>query len=108
MNGRLFQVTPTGEIVWEYINPYFADSALGEWRVVHTNRVYRAQPVPYDWVPEATPHSEKAVAEIYPARLSSMYRCLHSGSVAPKGATGARRLFLQLVIPAKRGGFINR
>ena len=22
MNGRIFQVTPSGEIVWEYINPY--------------------------------------------------------------------------------------
>lgn len=23
--GRLFEVTPAGEIVWEYINPYFSD-----------------------------------------------------------------------------------
>jgi hypothetical protein len=60
---------PKGDIVWEFINPYFADSALGEGRVVHTNWVYRAQPVPYDWIPEGTPHSEKAVAEIDPAQF---------------------------------------
>lgn len=23
--GRLFEVTPTGDIVWEYVNPYFSD-----------------------------------------------------------------------------------
>jgi hypothetical protein len=26
-----------------------------------SNYVYRAQPVPYDWVPGGTPHAEKAV-----------------------------------------------
>jgi hypothetical protein len=69
MNGRLFQVTPKGEIVWEYINPYFADSFLGEGRPAHTNWVYRAQPVAYDWIPEGTPHSEKAVTELDPAQF---------------------------------------
>jgi hypothetical protein len=69
MNGRIFQVTPKGDIVWEFINPYFADSALGEGHVVHTNWVYRAQPVPYEWIPEGTPHSEKAVTEIDPAQF---------------------------------------
>jgi len=28
---------------------------------VLNNWVYRAQPVPYDWVPAGTPHSEQAV-----------------------------------------------
>jgi hypothetical protein len=69
MNGRLFQVTPKGEIVWEYINPYFADSFLGEGRAAHTNWVYRAQPVAYDWIPDGTPHSEKAVIELDPAQF---------------------------------------
>jgi hypothetical protein len=63
MNGRLFQVTPDGDIVWEYVNPYF-----GKW-VDHnvesggnlSNWVFRAQPIPYDWVPEDTPRSEAAV-----------------------------------------------
>ena len=63
-NGRFFQVTPEGEIVWEYISPYFARMPLAEGKPVSTNFVYRAQPVPYDWVPEGTPHSEKAVRAV--------------------------------------------
>jgi hypothetical protein len=60
MNGRLFQVTPQGEIVWEYVSPFYGDSATGGGgRQVRTNWVYRAQPVPYDWAPAGTPHSER-------------------------------------------------
>jgi hypothetical protein len=61
MNGRLFQVTPQGEIVWEYVNPYFARESLGGGPDVDTNWVFRGQPVPYDWVPSGTPHTEKPV-----------------------------------------------
>ena len=50
MRGRIFQVTPNGEIVWEYVNPHFGKVALGE-REITTNFIYRAQPVPYEWVP---------------------------------------------------------
>jgi hypothetical protein len=60
MNGRFFQVTPAGEIVWEYINPHFTHSNDGGGRLL-SNQVYRAQLVPYDWVPESTPHSERPV-----------------------------------------------
>lgn len=63
MHGRIFQVTYEGEIVWEYVNPHF-----GEWADHDTdsggnltNWIYRAQPVPYNWVPDGTPRSEKAV-----------------------------------------------
>jgi hypothetical protein len=63
MNGRFFQVTPTGEIVWEYVSPYFGSSVptVGGGPSVSSNSVYRAQPVPYDWVPRNTPHEEHAV-----------------------------------------------
>ncbi len=62
MNGRFFQVTPSGEIVWEYVSPYFAKTAAaGAGHPVTSNWVYRAQPVPYDWVPGNTSRSEKAV-----------------------------------------------
>jgi len=64
MNGRIFQVTPKGEIVWEYVNPYFARQTLGEGRLVSTNWVFRAQPVPYDWVPAGTSHTEKPVRAV--------------------------------------------
>jgi hypothetical protein len=62
MHGRFFQVTPQGEIVWEYVNPYFAKSPVGGVKgAVTTNWTYRAQPVPYEWVPAGTPRSELAV-----------------------------------------------
>jgi Arylsulfotransferase (ASST) len=63
MHGRLFQVTEKGEIVWEYVNPHF-----GRWTDHDTesggslsNYVFRAQPIPYSWVPPATPRSERPV-----------------------------------------------
>lgn len=61
MTGRIFQVTPTGEIVWEYVNPYYGRQKTGQDQEIGTNWVFRAQPVPYDWVPAGTPHSETAV-----------------------------------------------
>ena len=57
MNGRFIQITPKGEIVWEYVSPY-----VGPQPRLVTNQVYRAQPVPYDWAPDGTPHAETAVA----------------------------------------------
>lgn len=62
-DGRFFQVTPSGEIVWEYVNPYFGRQTLAEGRQTWTNWVFRAQPVPYDWVPAGTPHEERPVKE---------------------------------------------
>ena len=61
--GRFFQVTPAGDIVWEYINPYprrAKDAETGRATVNYS--VYRAQPVPYEWAPEGAPHAETAVA----------------------------------------------
>ncbi|PWB88404.1 ArsR family transcriptional regulator [Methylocystis sp. MitZ-2018] len=61
--GRFFQVTPEGDIVWEYLNPYprrGKDAETG--RPTRNYSVYRAQPVPYDWAPERTPHAETAIA----------------------------------------------
>ncbi|WP_196783671.1 aryl-sulfate sulfotransferase [Flavobacterium hydrophilum] len=64
MNGRIFQVTPAGEIVWEYVNPFFKETTLSGTQTIKTNWVFRAQPVPYDWVPEGTPRSEKGLEPI--------------------------------------------
>jgi outer membrane protein assembly factor BamB len=67
MNGRFFQVSPAGEIVWEYVSPYFAETAAGgAAHPVRSNWVYRAQPVPYDWVPDGTPHGELPVTPLAP------------------------------------------
>jgi hypothetical protein len=63
MNGRFFQISPAGEIVWEYVSPYFGPQPFGPaGKKVQSNVVYRAQPVPYDWTPPGTPHGERAVA----------------------------------------------
>jgi hypothetical protein len=55
-------VTPTGEIVWEYVNPYprrSKDAESGKTTVSYG--VYRAEPVAYDWAPAGTPHAEISV-----------------------------------------------
>ena len=63
-------MTPDGEIVWEYINPNFVGpEETGGERVnlvtwMHQgkrNWMYRAQPIPYDWVPDGTPRTEVPV-----------------------------------------------
>jgi hypothetical protein len=69
MNGRFFQVTPRGEIVWEYVSPFFGKENFGPGGSdVEANAVYRAQPVPYDWVPAGAPHQERPVV---PPNLST-------------------------------------
>jgi len=42
-NGRLFEVTKEGKIVWEYMFPMFAGAQS-------TNSVYRGYRLPYDWI----------------------------------------------------------
>ena len=53
-DGRIFEVTPAGEIVWEYVSPYFTPNGM-------TNRVYRAYRLPYDWIPQLERPAERAV-----------------------------------------------
>jgi len=59
-HGRVFQVTPAGEIVWEYVAPSH----------VHSGNICRARPVPYDFAPQlaALPKSEIAVTPAYAGR----------------------------------------
>jgi hypothetical protein len=63
MRGRLFQVTTSGEIVWEYLSPFEGPAVAGEPevqiptvpgvdRLSLTRLIYRAQAVPYEWVPQ--------------------------------------------------------
>lgn len=54
-DGRIFEVTPAGEIVWEYVSPYFAE------REAPSNAVYRAYRLPYAWVPQLDRPEEHAV-----------------------------------------------
>jgi hypothetical protein len=63
IDGRFFQVTPSGRIVWEYVSPYRGMAPLKPLffhAKATSNWVYRCQAVPYDWVPP-TPHTETPV-----------------------------------------------
>lgn len=66
MQGRLFQVTASGDVAWDYHSPYTGFGVAGEPEVKHprvagvdrltsTSLVYRAQAVPFDWTPVGTP-----------------------------------------------------
>ena len=61
-DGRLFEVTSEGEIVWEYMSPYFdTGPAERDPKAVATNRIFRAYRFPYDWVPQLEKPTERAV-----------------------------------------------
>jgi hypothetical protein len=53
-DGRMFEVTPKGETVWEYINPYYQAKE-------NFNMVYRCYRVPYDYVPQLKAPKEEAI-----------------------------------------------
>jgi Arylsulfotransferase (ASST) len=72
MHGRIFQVTRTGRVVWEYLTPYEDYAVAGEPevkvptvdgvdRATLTRTIHRAQAVPFDWVPAGTPRSSEPV-----------------------------------------------
>jgi hypothetical protein len=56
-SGRIIEVTPEQETVWEYISPY-------EHRMLKISLLYRAYRVPYAWAPQAEKPVEKAVPRI--------------------------------------------
>jgi hypothetical protein len=47
MNGRIFQITPDGTIVWEYVTPYVSKGSM-DGKPFNSSLTYRAQAVPYD------------------------------------------------------------
>lgn len=55
--GRIIEVTPDHEIVWEYISPYWGS-------LMRINMVYRAYRVPYEWVPQIDPPKEVPIEPI--------------------------------------------
>ncbi len=59
-DGRLIEVTPDHEIVWEFVNPYM-DTILGEYK---QNMIYRAYRAPYEWVPQLEKPEEHSVEPI--------------------------------------------
>ncbi len=55
--GRIIEVTPEHEIVWEYISPYWG-------RLFRQNMVYRAYRIPYEWVPQLAPPQQLPIPKI--------------------------------------------
>jgi hypothetical protein len=109
MNGRVFQVTGDGEIVWEYVSPYFGPAPLGPaGKKLLTNWIYRAQPVPYDWVPPDTPHGERAVDSTRSQHLPHASRALIpalfvAGREYPRWSNRARRKAVGIALGAGPG-----
>jgi hypothetical protein len=56
-NGRLFEVTPDHELVWEYISPYFDQNQSN-------NMVYRSYRYPYEWIPQLDKPQEAPLPRI--------------------------------------------
>ena len=56
-DGRLIEITPEYEIVWEYICPYFGEK-------FNTNMVYRAYRYPYNYIPQLKQPKEVAIEPI--------------------------------------------
>jgi len=54
-DGRIFELTPAKEIVWEFVSPYFGT------KVPNRNLIFRAYRVPYDWIPQLPRPAERAV-----------------------------------------------
>ena len=50
VTGRLFEVTAEGEVVWEYVNPYFSGPTARD----QQNAVFRAYRYPRQHLPRAT------------------------------------------------------
>jgi hypothetical protein len=77
MQGRLFQVTPDGDVVWEYHSPYQGHGVAGEPEVKQTRvpgvdrltltaLVYRAQAVPFEWTPGGAARSALRKVDLRP------------------------------------------
>ena len=61
-DGRIFEVTTEGDIVWEYVFPEFSGPR-------QTNSVYRAYRLPYDWIPQIEKPRETAVTPPAPGNF---------------------------------------
>ncbi len=54
-DGRIFEITSEGEIVWEYISPFFGTE------IPTRHSIYRAHRVPYEWIPQLDKPEERPV-----------------------------------------------
>jgi len=54
-DGRVFETTSEGDIVWEFVSPYYGK------KNDKRNMIYRAYRVPYDWIPQLDQPTETPV-----------------------------------------------
>jgi hypothetical protein len=54
--GRLFEVTKVGEIVWEYVNPYFGKPFFAGPKTTEGNLIFRALRYSEDEIARARSH----------------------------------------------------
>ena len=54
-DGRIFELTPEKEIVWEYVSPFFGT------REPVSRRIFRAYRIPYDYIPQLEQPEETPV-----------------------------------------------
>ena len=75
-DGRLIEVTPDHEIVWEWISPYYTHNEKGP----RNNMIYRAYRYPYSYVPQ-----EPVPAEVPIERIDNVtYRVPGAGAFGAK------------------------
>lgn len=60
-DGRILEVTPAHELVWEYVSPYWGRGGL------RLNMIYRAYRSPYEWAPQAPRPREVPIPRLDPA-----------------------------------------
>lgn len=60
--GRVFEVTAQGDIVWEYVAPPSEGPRP-------SNAIYRAYRIPYEWLPQVARPAEQAIVRPDPARF---------------------------------------
>ncbi len=56
-SGKIFEITRSHDIVWEYISPYWGET-------LPINQVYRAYRIPYEWIPQLEKPVEKDIPKL--------------------------------------------
>lgn len=75
-DGRVIEVTPDHEIVWEWISPYYTHNETGP----KNNMIYRAYRYPYDYVPQEPKPVEVAIEPVD----NTTYRLPNAGKFGAK------------------------
>lgn len=94
-DGRLLEVTPLHEIVWEYVSPYWRRPPLA------LNLIYRAYRYPYAWVPQLPVPEVTAIAKV-DVRSFRLPGAAESGAIRQVSVSGTQGSLAEgdLCVPA--------